>query len=974
LLAGSAPINANGLISIEGKVNAKEGINLAAGTVNVGGTVFAGAHFAGASPDFSDVVNTNGISSASNVLVEGGRIRIVAQDDVTVSGTLATPGAAGVKAGDINIHAGGNVAIESGAQLVARGNGAQSGGGTIMSWADQKAVNRAGSLLDASAGSSGAGGSVEFSAKQTVELAGGELRADGTGGGAAGSVLIDPATIEVSSNLLRGTSGYASGGGVNVSGADITLLADERIVVNKDVMISSRSVDNSSTTDAHKTGNSTGNSGNITLKAPNIVLKSGSSLDAHATGTYTAGDVTLLAEGRVGSQLSSVLGHLEGAASIQIGDDTGGATVKGRKVNMTALTEVENMFRYLKVPDADDYTDSAVLSDTNLAELGLDAAAAGVRLAQLGATLVGVKVVYAQSTASASVVVKNSTLEGTDSVVLKADTKVNAGVAKLAQYQTPGAVVNTPLGLGALYAGIDANATVEILGTTSISGKDLSASAHNNAAVEATIAGGETNSNSNRFSLVFGYTAARVDAKANIGKDVTINSTGDVSVQASNNNKLVNDVTAVTGPNGVVATALAMADYDTNAQASLLGNVKGAQHVQVVAIDHVVKDQTTATAKAGLTNKDKALASIKQGTIQFPEYKFLERFLGISEPRLDDRSGVKPMPFRLGGAVAHAESIHNASAVVGDGVKIRATDGKHGGSVLVAARTIGEETVISAATSAASPNKDVAGSGTSGGTSKVNVAAGLAIGNYVHDAQAVVGANAEITSDKIAVSSDVSLPIRPALIFGNAKWSFDRWDGLSTFSKALESLEFYDVLNGKSSASVAGSSDVGTMGFSGSANILNFSHNSQTEIQKSAKLNLLEGATGGFAAQLKTQEATKNVYDPTGLILWSYGEAADIQNWQFDAPVTIEANTASTLLFQAGLPGFAIAGSNKAIGFALSHIDVNNRTEALVREGSEIRGVTVNTDGTLKDTDKAVSDVRILARLHRAGIHSRSTG
>jgi len=63
LLNGTAPRNAAGLISIQGKVNAIDGINLSAGVINVGGTLYAGARFLGNAPDFTDVVNANGIAS-----------------------------------------------------------------------------------------------------------------------------------------------------------------------------------------------------------------------------------------------------------------------------------------------------------------------------------------------------------------------------------------------------------------------------------------------------------------------------------------------------------------------------------------------------------------------------------------------------------------------------------------------------------------------------------------------------------------------------------------------------------------------------------------------------------------------------------------------------------------------------------------------------------------------------------------------
>ena len=132
-------------------------------------TFFVGEGNIGSAPDFSDVVNANGLAAATNVVVREGRIEIVADGDVAVSGTIATPGGSGVRGGDIDIRAGGNVDLQFGALIAARGNGADSSGGKVNIWADNDAAARPGALVDASAGSNGDGGFIEFSAKNTVE-------------------------------------------------------------------------------------------------------------------------------------------------------------------------------------------------------------------------------------------------------------------------------------------------------------------------------------------------------------------------------------------------------------------------------------------------------------------------------------------------------------------------------------------------------------------------------------------------------------------------------------------------------------------------------------------------------------------------------------------------------------------------------------------------------------------------------------
>ena len=280
LLGGGAPIDPSGLISIRGRVNAVNGVSLRAGNVDVSGTLVTGARFAGSAPDFSDVVNVNGLNTGSQLIESGGRIMIVADNDVTVSGTIATPGGPRVRGGDISITAGGNVGIAAGANVSVRGNGENSAGGTINMYGST-AVFSAGARIDASAGSSGDGGAIEFSARDTVTLAGGEFAA-GAANGRAGSVLVDPNNIElVGSNQI-------------VSGANYSLVANNSIMVNSGVIISTRNIGASTDYD---NAVSAGNSGDISLTAPSITLNTGSKLLAQVeTGSlFQGGAVTLTA-------------------------------------------------------------------------------------------------------------------------------------------------------------------------------------------------------------------------------------------------------------------------------------------------------------------------------------------------------------------------------------------------------------------------------------------------------------------------------------------------------------------------------------------------------------------------------------------------------------------------------------------------------------------------------------------------------
>ena len=306
LLSGNAPRNAAGQISIHGRINAINGVTLSAGAINVSGSIYSGARFIGSAPDFSDVVNVNGLAPATRVVTEAGRIRIVADTDVLVSGQLVAGGSAGVRGGDVTVTAGDKVVLASGAVIDVSGKDQNSAGGTVYVYGEHASL-LTGARIDASAGSSGDGGAIEFSAKQDVLLAGGTFRAGATSG-RAGSVLIDPVDLVITANMTTN------------DGTSIALLADNSITLDAGVLVSSRRIGAAT---SHLNAASVGHSGNISVTAPKLVLKQGSQVLAHVeqSSIYQAGDVSLTALRTAG-----------GAAEILLD----GATVTGRDVKLSA--------------------------------------------------------------------------------------------------------------------------------------------------------------------------------------------------------------------------------------------------------------------------------------------------------------------------------------------------------------------------------------------------------------------------------------------------------------------------------------------------------------------------------------------------------------------------------------------------------------------------------------------------------------
>ncbi len=306
VMAGTVPVSEKGLIAVQGKIYAGKDINIKAGNITNSGTIATGAKFTCKSVDFSDVVNVNDMANGTKVAVTNGKIEIVAAGDVANSGRIIANGSDGINGGNITIKAGNNIAINDGSQISAHGQGQNSAGGQVFVYAGNDAEFNQGAVIDVRGGDkSGDGGFVEFSAKRTVNLNGGIFRTVNTN--------------QLASDDHSGDSNWSSGSWI--------FTADNSITVAPGVIISSRRLADGSN---QLTGNSIGDSGNISLTAPNITLGAGSMLLSFADSGYTGGDITLTADSS-----DHGAGPANAAAKIEIN----GATLKGKNITATVTAD-----------------------------------------------------------------------------------------------------------------------------------------------------------------------------------------------------------------------------------------------------------------------------------------------------------------------------------------------------------------------------------------------------------------------------------------------------------------------------------------------------------------------------------------------------------------------------------------------------------------------------------------------------------
>jgi len=902
LLNGSAPINPDGYITVQGQINAQTGIRMLAGTVSVAATgqLVNTKSAASSVPVLSDIVNTDGIESATQIVEKNGEIYLFGAEDVQIAGEVKSEGSQGIAGGDITVKSAKDITIVENALISVKGNGANSDGGNIIVFADNDSALNSGAVLDASAGSSGDGGFVELSAVNTVNINGGDLKAS-SDAGKSGSILIDPDEL-----LWTG-----DGQDWFKNGETFRLWATKKIVLD-DVFLSSRKVYASDLNRTNIiTALSTGDSGDITIDAPVIELKNGTTILAHANNGKTGGKVSLIAHDE------AVLPSLGWAtATSQITIDA--ATIKANEVLIDAKSNIDSQFVYS--------SDDPIESTVNIASAS--AQAIGGFIASLG----GVELVVSDVTANSSVNINSgANIESATSVTLSAENVTKAGLAK--RLPSPGSQFDTPLGIGALWVSDTSDADVTVESGATIKAADLDILAHNNANMEGSIASGQNQTqNSNFTAIAASLTKADVQANATVEQGANLEVSGDLKVSATNVGSYVNNVTSKTGPNGRAAAAIAYADHQSGVNASLNANVGDATNVEVVAINDVVKDQVVATSKVGGTEFDSAIAKGKEKVKAFKnaESVFWSK-LGLNALTPENKSAPTQQKFRIGGAIAYNTSTHNALAEIGDSTNVHASE-----SIAVLSRVLAKDMKIAAQAAAISTAADKPAAND---TSRQAYSVGLALGDFTHDAISRVGVDAQLTAPKIAVYSDTVIPIRDSLLFGSKaetdKW--DRWNGLEGMVDAIESItNIFDVFNGVASAKSTSDKSSGSINLAGSVGILNYSDNSRAILEKGATLNLSGSEKGPWTKSFELAPEVKKYDDLTGAILLSTTPAV-IEEFSFNAAATVEAKRDATLLFLAGrLPS---ASGEKGLGISFNQISIDSITEAIVREGAVIQGI-----------------------------------
>ncbi|MCM2679612.1 leukotoxin LktA family filamentous adhesin [Echinimonas agarilytica] len=276
LMIGNIPLSASGLITVKGQINAQDQVLLHGASIDVSGRVAVNPAVQSLSPAFTQLVNVDAEQLGAALVNNNGVIEIVAQNNIRIDGTLMADGSDQSNAGSVVLNAGKDIELNSSTLISAKGQGGLSDGGVVLSLAQNDAVMKSGAVIDvSSSAASGNGGFAEFSAKKSLRIENAEFAAHATNG-KSGLVYLDPEKMEIA--------------GLKTSaGSELLIEADELVVIEEGAIVSSRSVDSD-----HVNGASTADSGDIVIRAPNIVVEQQAQILAHSdSAAFEAGDVTL---------------------------------------------------------------------------------------------------------------------------------------------------------------------------------------------------------------------------------------------------------------------------------------------------------------------------------------------------------------------------------------------------------------------------------------------------------------------------------------------------------------------------------------------------------------------------------------------------------------------------------------------------------------------------------------------------------
>jgi hypothetical protein len=831
LRANDVPISPDGTITIDGRINARRGVTLNGHTVSVAGQINAntaavdiGERRRQHRAAFAQSVNTAGLQQGGAMVARrGGGIEIVAAGTASISGTLSTkatarrpagsiairsgkgtsiaatarieatgsgPGAAAASAvpgsASVNTADGGSVSILSGGAIsIARGavidvSGARSvaaKGGSAVIFADTNLNVETGAIFRGTAGVTGDGGFLELSAKNTVTL--GAVDVDlSARSGKAGLLYIDPTDIVI------GTGGSAN---MITNGTNVSLEATNSITILGDGIIDTRNFNRGANGGVLSAANPTlGNSGNITLTAPNIEVR-GKLLAGVSSGSgYAAGDVTLDAT----TSQTLIGGRASASSTIDIY-----GTITGRdvllKANATAVAS---------------YIDPSAGPLVALAAQTVAGAALGLNGGYVGSSIT-----------SRVQVANGATIETTRDVSITAKGRQEASLPAITITGSNvfGGAVSIGEISGTVTADIASGATINV-------GRNLAVRAENDVKLGVSAISVTVGTALAAATVAYGNVDVTTSAKVHSGATIITGALTNVSVTALNTNSFSTSANSIAASSGVAGASIAYSDYKAQAEA-LLGASLGTSASKVKSITvSAVSDTTKNATSASTTVGDNLI--FNAGPSGTTVSTLLSQLFGKLS------SGSSSVPVKAGSAIAIADSSLGARAAIAADPGSTAPITLHSdGNVVVASRQSDFGVRLIADSSINSNSKDPTSAQPE---AQVSLSFGIGVGNYAHDSTAFIGSGVTVNAFRVGVGATNEMPI-------SNTWT--NWAGpLEVVSHLNGNL---GVVNNIITSYANASSQSQQLGLAGSVNYFRVSNDTSAYVASGATLNTTASAT-----------------------------------------------------------------------------------------------------------------------------------
>jgi hypothetical protein len=765
-------------------------------------------------------------------------------------------------------------------------------------FADGNTTVESGARIDVSSAQRDAG-FVELSAKNAVAL--GVIKLDlSAPNGKAGTLLIDPTdmVIDGGTNSTTSTTIVSNGG-------NVILTASNSITITSTGAIDTRLFDRNANGGVLSLSNpSTGNSGSVSLTAPNLTIAGKILTNVINAGgtTWSAGDVSLTATATQTVANSSHTADTKITISGEINASVVNPNGASRAGDIALLATSTSTNFSGEVIANSEITISGTLTGRDITTRARSIATSsfldGVQgtMALVGtvaaANFLGLNGGYVAGTTSAKVTIgTNASLTATRDVTLESyatETASNPAMALLSL---------SPVGAAVVVGSI--NATVETKVNTQATihaGRNLAINAKNeaNLAVSALAV-----STSAIAEATVAYSKVRVNTSVDVAAGAGI-SAGNVSVLGSNTNSFSTAATAVAFGAGSVGGAVAYSDVSTQVTANFgagLGSSGApiAGNLSVEALSDTQRMSTGASTQVGNN-------FIANGVLGELPVAFVST---VTTPLFGSELGVK------GGAALALTSSNQAAQASIDGGSGTAP------SIYAADVSVISRTIDSAIRNNASA--DVAASNTSQNAPSIVVSTGVAYGTYRHESTAFIGHGVSITGRNIGVSATTDLPNENTWV---QTWRTGSVGDILSHLNGNAGV-VGNILTSYANTTAAGSSNLSA---AGSVSLFGVTNETTAWVATDARLTQSNPTQAGACSHSTWCTQQSN---------------GDFLDW--NAPVSITATTITRSLDVAGNFGiFSLTGTGSdgsGVGGSLNLVFYNNTTIAGIA-----RGATVSSD------------------------------